>query len=60
MARLSVLLVRESGVLLHEVDEFFIDTTDGYHVAVLTEAPAGQYNALAPEFASLIQTLSMN
>lgn len=53
-------VVKESGVLLHKEDEFFIDTVNGDGVAVLTQAPADQYSALASRFAALRQTLSMN
>ena len=53
-------LVRESGVLLHKEDEFFIDSMNGDSVAVLTQAPADQYSALASRFATLRQSLSMN
>jgi hypothetical protein len=53
-------LVQENGVLLHKVDEFFIDSANGDGVAALTQAPADQYAAVADAFASLRQTLSMN
>jgi S1-C subfamily serine protease len=53
-------LVDEGGVLMHKEDDFFIDTTNGDGVAVLSQAPADQYSGLASEFASLRSTLSMN
>lgn len=54
-------LVKEKGgELLHKEDLFFIDTTNGDGVAVLTQAPASQYSGLASRFASLRQSLSMN
>ena len=52
-------VVRESGVLLHKEDEFFIDTS-GNSVAVLTQSPADQYASLASKFAAVRQSLSMN
>jgi hypothetical protein len=51
-------LDRESGVLLHKEDEVFTDS-NGDSVAVLTQAPAGDYAGLAAQFASLRRTLSM-
>ncbi len=51
--------VRESGILLHKEDEFFIDGS-GNGVAVLTQAPAGTYSTLAPGFASVRRSLTMN
>jgi hypothetical protein len=53
-------LVRESGVLLRKEDEFFINTSNGDGVAILTQGPASQYGSLSGKFASLRQTLSMN
>jgi hypothetical protein len=53
-------VVRESGALLHKEDVFFIDTSNGDGVAVLTSAPADQYPGLSSEFSALAQTLSMN
>jgi hypothetical protein len=53
-------LVKESGVLLHKEDEFFTDTANGDSVAILTQAPAGQYRALANQLSTLRQTLSMD
>lgn len=46
----------ESGVSLEKEDLFFI-TGNGLGFGILTQAPAGQYAALAPEFAALRQTL---
>jgi Trypsin-like peptidase domain len=53
-------LVTESGVVMRKEDEFIVDTNTGANVAVLTQAPADKYSALAPEFASLRQTLAIN
>ncbi len=52
--------MRESGVLLHKEDTFFIDTDNGAGVAILTSAPADQYAALASDFSTLRDSLSMN
>jgi hypothetical protein len=51
--------VRESGVLLHKEDEFFLDAS-GNSVAVLTQAPAKDYASLTSTFAALRQSLTMN
>lgn len=51
-------LVTENGALLHKIDEFII-TAHGDGLAILTQAPATQYGALAKEFASLRQTISV-
>jgi S1-C subfamily serine protease len=45
-------LVREKGQLLHKEDEVFTDDT-GRGVAILTQAPAGTYSAVASDFAAL-------
>jgi S1-C subfamily serine protease len=52
-------LVRESGVLLQKEDVSFIDTDNDTAVGVLTEAPAGEYSALADSFSQLRNSLSM-
>ena len=52
-------LVRESGVLLQKEDVSFIDTDNDTAVGVLTEAPAGEYSALADSFSLLRNSLSM-
>jgi hypothetical protein len=51
-------LVTENGTLLHKIDEFIV-TAHGDGLAILTQAPAAQYGALAKEFASLRQTISV-
>jgi len=51
--------VRESGVLLQKEDVSFIDTDNDTAVGVLTEAPAGEYSALADSFSQLRNSLSM-
>jgi Probable lipoprotein LpqN len=53
-------LVTESGVLMHKVDEFVVDTDTGGNVAVLTQAPADEYPTVASEFDALRQTLTIN
>jgi hypothetical protein len=45
------------GMLVQQEDEFFTDTRNGDSIAVLTGAPAGQYDHLAGEFAALRRTL---
>lgn len=52
--------VPESGVVLHKEDVFIVDTSNGENVAVLTQAPASDYNSLAAAFATLRNTLSIN
>jgi hypothetical protein len=52
-------LVRESGPVLHEEDEFIVDTTSGDNVAALTQAPESQYAGLASAFAALRDSLSL-
>ncbi len=47
-------------MLLRKEDEFFIDSSDGDGVAVLTQAPAADYGTYSSQFAALRQTLSMN
>ena len=53
-------LVDQGGVLLHKVDEFFIDSGNDDGVAVLTQAPADAYAADSSAFAAIRQTLTMN
>lgn len=53
-------VVDHNGVLVHQEDEFFIDSNNGDSVAVLTGAPAAQYPGYASLFAALRQTLAMN
>lgn len=51
-------LVNESGVLLHKVDEFVIGANNE-GLAILTQAPAGQYRSLAKMFTSLRGTIAV-
>jgi len=53
-------VVDSNGVLVHEEDEFFIDPYNGDNVAVLTQAPADEYQSDLPLFDELRQSLSMN
>jgi hypothetical protein len=50
-------VVPESGVLLHKVDVFFTDAR-GNDVAVLTEAPEGDWSRLAAGFAAIRASLT--
>jgi hypothetical protein len=51
-------LVLEHGVLLHKEDTFFLDYA-GDGVAILTQAPAGQFWRWASAFAHIRQSLSI-